>query len=70
MNEATFSFTIYLIHELAEVWNMLPGKVFQILKRTGCIDNYLIPHYDVLHTLGTKYLIEDIDEYVKTRGGK
>lgn len=70
MNEKNFSFTIYMIHELADHWNMLPSKVFQILKKSGCIDNYLIPHYDVLHTLGTVYLVEDIGVYVEKRGGR
>lgn len=68
MDESTFSFIIYLIHELAEAWNMLPSKVFRILKRTGCIDHYLIPYYDVLHTLGVQCLVEDIGAYVEKRG--
>ena len=69
MHEECFSFIIYMIHELAENWNMLPGRVFWILKKSGCIDQYMIPYYDVLHTLGTEYLVEDIGRYVDQRGG-
>lgn len=68
MNEENFSFIIYMIHELADSWKMLPSQVFKILKKSGCLDNYLIPHYDVLHSLGTQYLIDDIGTYVKQRG--
>lgn len=68
MNKAVFSFVVYLIHELADSWKMLPSRVFHILKESGCIDNYLIPYFDVLHTLGSQYLVRDITEYVEKRG--
>ena len=67
MNGESFSFIIYMIHELADSWHMLPGEVFHILKDSGCIDNYLIPYYDVLHTLGTDYLVYDINKYLENR---
>lgn len=67
MNESSFAFIIYMIHELAAAWEMQPSRVFKILKDSGCIDNYIIPHYDVLHTLGTQYLIDDIEQYVSKR---
>lgn len=68
MSRDVFSFIIYMIHELAESWNMLPSRVFHILKESGCIDNYLVPYFDVLHTLGSQYLVRDITEYVEKRG--
>ena len=68
MNEDSFAFTIFMIHELAESWKKLPCDVFHILKSSGCIDNYLVPYYDVLHTLGSQYLVEDIGRYVQQRG--
>ena len=53
MNESSMAFTIYLIHELANSRNMTPGQVYRILKNCGCIDNYLVPNYDVLHTMSS-----------------
>lgn len=70
MNEKSFAFVMYLIHELANARNMAPGQIYKILKQYGCIDNYLVPNYDVLHTLGTEYLMEDIYKYVSVRGGE
>ena len=32
MNKEVFSFIIYMIHELAESWKMLPSRVYHILK--------------------------------------
>ena len=69
MNESSMAFTIYLIHELANSRNMTPGQIYRILKSCGCIDNYLVPNYDVLHTMGTEYLMDDVSNYVSDRGG-
>ena len=68
MNKDTFSFIIYMIHKLADSWEVLPGKVYALLKGSDCIDGYLVPHYDVLHTLSSDYLVEDIEKYLEKRG--
>ena len=43
-------------------------RVYHILQSKGCIDGFLVPNYDVLHTQGTMYIVEDIQEYLKVRG--
>lgn len=43
-------------------------RVYHILQSKGCIDGILVPNYDVLHTQGTMYIVEDIQEYLKVRG--
>lgn len=57
-----------MIHVLAEAWGISCGEVYGKLNKSGAIDDYLIPCYDVLHTLGEQYLTEDIEEYLKLRG--
>jgi len=69
MDESSMTFTIYMIHELANAKGVSPGEVYKVLKESGCIDNYMVPHYDVLHTMGTQYLMDDIRGYVESRGG-
>lgn len=64
------AFSIFLINEHAFEWKSLPSNVFRLLKRSGCLDSYIIPHFDELHTLGKNYLIGDIEEYLKQRGEK
>lgn len=64
------TFIVYLIHQLSEAWNQVPAKVYEILNSVNIIDDYIIPCYDMLHTLGREYLIEDISELVIERGGK
>ena len=68
MNENTFPFVIYMIHACANRWNRTPKQVYSKLKDTGCIDGYLVPHYDILHTQGTDYVVDDIQEYLNVRG--
>ena len=68
MNENTFPFVIYMIHACANRWNRTPKQVYRKLKDVDCIDRYLVPHYDILHTQGTDYLVDDIQEYLSVRG--
>ncbi|MBQ7372825.1 MAG: DUF3791 domain-containing protein [Lachnospiraceae bacterium] len=68
MNRDSFSFVIYMIHACANQWCKVPSDVYKMLQKTGCIDNYLVPHYDILHTQGTDYIVEDIKEYLGIRG--
>ncbi len=66
--EKELEFTIFIIHSLAESWETSPAEVYKILNSTGILDKYIIACYDVLHTLGKEYLVEDITEYVKEKG--
>lgn len=68
MNEDNFSFAVYMIHACADRWNTTPSKVYAALEKSGCLDNYIIPYYDVLHTQSTDYVVHDIGEYLKDRG--
>lgn len=68
MDKESFSFVVYIIHACANKWDMTPSQVYRKLQSAGCIERYLVPHYDVLHTQGTGYLVGDIREYLKVRG--
>lgn len=61
-------FSIFMLYSLAEKWKMPPTKVYEILNSTGILDDYIIACYDVLHTQGKEYLVEDITEYVREKG--
>ena len=68
MERKELSFTIFLIHQLAEEWDKTPSEVYSILKTANVIEDYIVPCYDTLHTLGRRYLVEDISELVEERG--
>ncbi len=68
MSKACFEFVVYIIHACAKKWKMTPGQVYQLIEQKGCVSQYLVPFYEVLHTQGTNYLVCDIEEYMKKRG--
>jgi len=46
--------------------NMSGRAVFQLFKQYGVMD-YISSFYDVLHTFGDKYIVQDIDHFIKAR---
>ena len=57
-----------MIHACADRWGVSPAEVYRKLQSAGCIDRYLIPNYEILHTQGSGYVAEDIEEYLSVRG--
>lgn len=68
MDEDSFSFVIYMIHRCADKWGLSPARVYKVLNESGCIRSYLVPHYDVLHTQSSGYVLDDIQQYLQKRG--
>ena len=58
----------FMIHRCAERWEKISSEAYHILKKSGCIDKCLISHYDILHTQGEKYLVDDVERYLHERG--
>ncbi len=67
MDVKQLEFTVFIIHILAEAWGKETILVYEILKDTKILDDYIIAQYDILHSLGAEYLLEDISEMVKER---
>lgn len=68
MTETTAEFVIYIINALANKKDLYPSYVYKKLQETDCIQNYLVSFYDVLHTMGTEAIINDVEKYLKQRG--
>ena len=68
MNRNSMAFVVYMIHCCASQWGLSPAAVYRKLKEAGCIETYLVPHYDVLHTQSSKYVLEDIELFLRKRG--
>ena len=65
--EAELQFSVFLIHQLARAWKKSPREVYHALDETHIIDDYIIKHYDVLHSMGEQGLVEDITEFMKEK---
>lgn len=61
-------FVTYCISKLSQYLNMSQSDVYIKLKDSGVLDSYLIPGYEVLHTFGSQYLMNDLIEYMKEKG--
>ena len=64
MSPEIFSFVIYMIHACANRWSTTAAKVYIALKQSGCLNHYLVPNYDILHTPSTDFVVQDIEEYL------
>ena len=62
------SFSIFILYSLADKWKMQPNEVYKILNSTVILDNYVLNCYDILHTQGKEYLVEDITDFVREKG--
>ena len=63
-------FTVFIINKLSDYLKKPVSEIYEILTKTDILDSYIIECYDVLHTLGSEYLMEDITEMLKNRGIK
>lgn len=61
-------FSVFLLHRLSEQLNMPTALIYRKLEQAKVFEDYIIPYYDVLHTLGEEYLVEDVVTYAKKRG--
>ena len=66
--ENELEFSTFIFYSLSDSWNTSPADVYKILSSSRILDGYIIEAYDVLHTLGKEYLVEDITDLVNDRG--
>lgn len=68
MDKKTLRFVTFCIRKLADTLNLSLKDVYQRLESSGILYDYIVPSYDVLHTFGTKYLMDDLTDYMKEKG--
>lgn len=68
MNYNNIDFVTYCIGNLSRRLNLSAVDVYRRLKQAGILTGYIVPSYDVLHTFGKEYLMEDLTEYMREKG--
>ena len=58
-------FKVFCIERYKSIHGMKGNETFLLFKKYGVFD-YLSSFYDVLHTFGDRYIIADIEEYIKS----
>lgn len=68
-NVRELEFAVFCIENLAVALGKESDAVYRSLTGNGDILNqYIVPSYDVLHTQGKDYIINDIREVMEERG--
>lgn len=68
MDNKTLEFVTYCIGQLSLLLKLPQREIYKRLKKSGILYGYIVPSYDVLHTFGSRYLMEDLMEYMKEKG--
>ena len=64
-------FAIFCIENVAIRLSVEPEKVYLALtEQTDILNGYIIPSYDVLHTQGKDYIVDDIISLMNEKGVK
>ena len=62
-------FAVFCIENVAEKLGKTGNEIYETLaEKSDILDSYIIPCYDVLHTQGKNYIVDDILSYMKKRG--
>lgn len=62
-------FAIFCIENIAAKLGVSAEKVYDALtEKSDILNDYIIPEYEILHTQGKEYIVDDIIEVMKKRG--
>ena len=61
-------FIIYCIDILSEFYNLNRRDVYNTIDSCGLISSYIVPNYEILHTQGKQWLIEDLTNVLQELG--
>lgn len=68
-NDRELEFAVFCIENVADAIGKPSDAVYRALTGPGDILNqYIVPSYDVLHTQGRDYIVNDIREVMAERG--
>ncbi len=70
MNSKILEFVTFTIGSVAERVHKSPAEIYRLFKQANVIAGYLVPAYDILHTYGRQYLVDDVMEFMQEKGAK
>ena len=66
---AELEFAVFCIENIAIKLNSLPEAIYRKLAiDSNILNEYIVPEYEVLHTQGKEYIINDIVELMQEKG--
>lgn len=67
MSASQLTFAVFILNKYALATKQPITEVYKCFDELHILDEYILKHYDVLHTLSESYLIEDLTELVAQR---
>lgn len=61
-------FITFCVGIMADALHWSASRVYSALRSTGLLTGYIVPCYDVLHTFGKDYIVEDLTEALREKG--
>lgn len=68
MTREQLDFSTYCIGALAMHYNRSQRDIFNILRDSGVLMDYVVPGYEILHTFSREYIVADISSILKEKG--
>lgn len=68
MDKNTLEFVTYCISKLAQQLKLSQKEVYNKLSSSGILYGYIVPSYNVLHTFSSRYLMNDLIDYMQEKG--
>lgn len=67
MNDfSKYNFIVFCLETYRSKYHLKGRQIFDLFKNSGLFD-YLLNGYEVLHTQGKNYILEDITDFLKAR---
>ncbi len=61
-------FAIFCIENVASKFGVDASRVYNALEKSGILKDYIFACYNVLHTQGKEYIVDDICRVMQTKG--
>jgi len=62
-------FSVFCIESLSDALKISGDRVYKMLtEKDNLLDNYIIKHYEPLHTQGKDYIVRELIELLQERG--
>lgn len=68
MSSDQLDFVTYCIGNLSMRLQLPQRTIYLKLKDSGILDNYIVKGYEILHTFGKEYLMDDLITYMQEKG--
>ena len=69
MTHAETEFVVFCIEELAAECGMPGNDMYHLLaEKTDMISNYIVPNYEVFHSMGRTTIVEEMKHILQERG--